>query len=99
MKPNEMRIEWNLQPEWMTGNQDKNKNMNEQTEQANSKNQTGFMNFAFSLRMNNGARWIFTSYNFVFRYLAWFYLVVFYLINQMLELLMISYLLMKNKNE
>ena len=40
----------------MTGNQDKNKNMNEQTEQANSKNQTGFMNFAFSLRMNNGAR-------------------------------------------
>ena len=49
--------------------------------------------------VNNGARWIFTSYNFVFRYLAWFYLVVFYLINQMLELLMISYLLMKNKNE
>ena len=51
------------------------------------------------LGVNNGARWIFTSYNFVFRYLAWFYLVVFYLINQMLELLMISYLLMKNKNE
>ena len=51
--------------------------------------------------MNNGARWIFTSYNFVFRYLALFYLVVFYLINQinMNELLVISYLLMKHKNE
>ena len=62
--------------------------------------------------VNNGARWIFTSYNFVFRYLAWFYLVVFILANQLStggfnigifnlipELLVISYLLMKNKNE